>query len=128
MIVPFEKSPPQGLKSARNYSNKNILNHTVNDIQQSKPLFSQRGKPPIVRHMPSNPLAHDKELARIAHRMATKPKKTIVRDNSASLFTGDIEGSKPKSYRQIRKSYSSLCNDDIVGSKPNYAKKFEKKV
>ena len=78
--------------------------------------------------MPSNPLAHDKELARIAHRMATKPKKTIVRDNSASLFTGDIEGSKPKSYRQIRKSYSSLCNDDIVGSKPNYAKKFEKKV
>ena len=49
--------------------------------------------------MPSNPLAHDKELARIAHRMGTKQKKTIVRDSSASLFTGDIEGSKPKSYR-----------------------------
>lgn len=44
-----------------------------------------------------------------------------------SLNTDDIPGSKPKSFRQVRRSYSSLGNDDIVGSKPNYAKKFDKK-
>lgn len=43
------------------------------------------------------------------------------------MITDDIAGSKPKSFRNIRRSYSALGNDDIVGSKPNYAKKFDKK-
>lgn len=50
-----------------------------------------------------------------------------MRHTSFSLYTGDIDGSKPKTYRKIRKSYSSLRNDDIAGSKPNYSKKFEKR-
>lgn len=56
-----------------------------------------------------------------------KMRKQHFRNTSASLSTEDIEGSKPKTFRKIRKSYSSIGNDDIIGSKPNYAKKFEKR-
>lgn len=39
----------------------------------------------------------------------------------------DIEGSRPKCYKPIQKSYSSLNNEDIVGSKPNVFYKLDKK-
>jgi hypothetical protein len=90
-------------------------------------VFSHKGKVPIVRPLPSNPLAVDKELARTFEKRCAIRKPAIIRNTSTSLYTEDIEGSRPKTYRKIRKSYSSLGNDDIDGSKPNYAKKFEKK-
>lgn len=68
-------------------------------------------------------------MAKIAVRQALRVQKQVFRERntSFSLYTADIDGSKPKTYRKIRKSYSSLGNDDIIGSKPNYAKKFEKR-
>ena len=91
-------------------------------------MFSHRGKPPIVRYQASNPFVCDKELSRMADKKALAPKKAMhFRASSTSLYTEDIDGSRPKSFRRIRKGYSYLGNDDIVGSKPNYAQKFEKR-
>ena len=64
----------------------------------------------------------------MADKKALAPKKPLhYRASSTSLQTEDIDGSRPKSFRRIRKTYSYLGNDDIQGSKPNYAQKFEKR-
>jgi len=43
------------------------------------------------------------------------------------MHNDDIEGSRPKCYKPIQKSYSSLNNEDIVGSKPSVFFKLDKK-
>lgn len=138
---------PPPIKTARDYSKRNLMNQTSQqrgksfkflsrkysftcstiEVVECPTVFSHKGKVPIVRPQTSNPFAVDKELARTFEARCSIKKPAIVRNTSTSLNTQDIEGSRPKTFRSISKSYSSLGNDDIDGSKPNYAKKFEKK-